>query len=109
MASFNRVTLLGNLTRDPELRYTATGAAIANFGLAINRKYKSGEEWKEETCFVDVSVWGSIGESCAENLKKGSQVLVDGRLNQQTWESDGQKRSKHEVVAISVQFLDKSN
>jgi single-strand DNA-binding protein len=93
MASFNKVLLLGNLTRDPELRYTASGAAVASFGLAVNRRYKQGEQWKDEVCFVDVTVWAKQGENCAE------------WLNYQTWESDGQKRSKLEVVANNVQFL----
>jgi single-strand DNA-binding protein len=106
MASFNKVQLMGNLTRDVELRYTASGAAVASFGLAVNRKFKQGEEWKEEVCFIDITVWGKQGENCAEYLSKGSLVFIDGRLNYQTWESDGQKRSKLEVVANSVQFLD---
>ncbi|UCD10777.1 MAG: single-stranded DNA-binding protein [Nitrospinaceae bacterium] len=105
MASFNKVLLLGNLTRDPELRYTASGAAVASFGLAVNRRYKQGEQWKDEVCFVDVTVWAKQGENCAEYLNKGSQVFIEGRLNYQTWESDGQKRSKLEVVANNVQFL----
>jgi single-strand DNA-binding protein len=106
MASFNKVLLMGNLTRDVELRYTASGAAVASFGLAVNRKFKQGEEWKTEVCFVDVTVWAKQGENCAQYLSKGSLVFVDGRLNYQTWESDGQKRSKLEVVANNVQFLD---
>jgi len=107
MASFNKVLLLGNLTRDPELRYTASGAAVASFGLAVNRRYKQGEQWKDEVCFVDITVWAKQGENCAEYLNKGSQVFIEGRLNYQTWESDGQKRSKLEVVANNVQFLGK--
>ncbi len=105
MASFNKVLLLGNLTRDPELRYTASGAAVASFGLAVNRRYKQGEQWKDEVCFVDITVWAKQGENCAEFLNKGSQVFIEGRLNYQAWESDGQKRSKLEVVANNVQFL----
>lgn len=105
MPFFNSVQLMGNLTRDPELRYTQSGTAIANFGLAVNRKYRQGEEWKEEVCFVDVSAWGKQGENCAEYLSKGSLVFLDGRLNYQTWEADGSKRSKLEVVANNVQFL----
>ena len=107
MPSFNKVLLMGNLTRDPELRYTSGGTAVASFGLAINRKFKQGEEWKEEVCFVDITVWGKQGENCAEYLTKGSLVMIDGRLNYQTWDAEGGgKRSKLEVVANSVQFLD---
>ena len=105
MASFNKVLLLGNLTRDPELKYTKSGAAIASFGLAVNRKFKQGEEWKEETCFVDITVWAKQAENCAAYLKKGSSALIEGRLDLQTWEADGQKKSKLEVVANNVQFL----
>lgn len=106
MASFNKVMLLGNLTRDPELRFTASGAAVASFGLAVNRKFKQGEEWKEDVCFVDITVWGKQAENCTEYLSKGSQALIEGRLSFSTWESqEGQKRSKLEVVANTVQFL----
>ncbi|GJL79762.1 MAG: single-stranded DNA-binding protein [Nitrospinaceae bacterium] len=106
MASFNKVLLMGNLTRDPELRYTASGAAVASFGLAVNRKYKAGDEWKEEVCFVDITVWAKQAENCAEYLHKGSPVFIEGRLNFQSWETDtGQKRNKLEVVANTVQFL----
>lgn len=97
---------MGNLTRDPELRYTASGAAVASFGLAVNRKYKAGDEWKEEVCFVDITVWAKQAENCAEYLHKGSPIFVEGRLNYQAWESDtGQKRNKLEVVASTIQFL----
>jgi len=106
MASFNKVLLMGNLTRDPELRYTASGAAVASFGLAVNRKYKAGDEWKEEVCFVDITVWAKQAENCAEYLHKGSPVFLEGRLNFQSWETDtGQKRNKLEVVANNIQFL----
>ena len=97
---------LAGLTRDPELRYTSGGTAVASFGLAVNRKFKQGEEWKDEVCFVDITVWAKQGENCAEYLNKGSLVLIEGRLNYQTWEAEGgQKRSKLEVVANNVQFL----
>ena len=106
MASVNKVFLMGNLTRDPELRYTPNGAAVANLGLAVNRKYKAGDEWKEEVCFVDITVWGKQGENCVEYLNKGSPVFVEGRLQFRSWETDdGQKRSKLDVVANNVQFL----
>lgn len=96
---------MGNLTRDPELRFTSGGAAVASFGLAVNRKFKQGEEWKEDVCFVDITVWAKQGENCAQYLNKGSLVFIEGRLNFQTWETDGQKRNKLEVVANNVQFL----
>lgn len=105
MASFNKVLLMGNLTRDPELRYTASGSALATFGLAVSRKYKSGDDWKDEVCFVDITVWAKQAENCAEYLSKGSPVFIEGRLNFSTWETDGQKRSKLDVVANVVQFL----
>ena len=105
MANFNKVMLMGNLPRDPELRYTASGSAVAGFGLAVNRKYKQGDEWKDDVCFVDITAWGKQGENCAEYLSKGRPVFVEGYLKFSTWESDGQKRNKLEVVANSVQFL----
>ncbi len=106
MASFNKVLLMGNLTRDPELRFTSNGSALAKFGLAVNRKYKAGEEWKEEVCFVDITVWGKQAENCAEYLSKGRPVFIEGRLQFSSWETDdGQKRNKLEVVANTVQFL----
>ncbi len=109
MPSYNKVLLMGNLTRDPELRFTASGTAVASFGIAVNRKYKSGDDWKEDVCFVDITVWGKQGENCTEYLNKGSGVFVEGRLNMQSWETqDGQKRNKLEVVANVVQFLGKS-
>ncbi len=107
MASFNSVTLLGNLTRDPEVRYTPSGAPVATLGLAVNRRYKdSGGSDHEETLFIDVVVWNKQAESCGQYLKKGRLILVAGRLQQRSWESpEGQKRSRHEVVAERVQFL----
>ncbi len=108
MASFNKIMLMGNLTRDPELRYTPNGAAVSTLGLAVNHKYKQGDEWKDEVCFVDITVWGKQAENCAEYLAKGRSVFVEGRLKMNTWETDGQKRTKHEVVANTVQFLSKA-
>lgn len=106
MANFNRVILMGNLTRDPELRYTPNGTAVANLGLAINRKWKADDQLKEETDFFDIVVFGKQAENCGEYLSKGRPVLVEGRLQQRRWETDdGQKRSKVEVVANNVQFL----
>ncbi len=107
MASFNKVILMGNLTRDPELRHTPAGMAVCSFDLAVNRTFttKAGER-KEEVCFITVVVWDKQAQTCAEYLSKGRQVLVEGRLQQRSWESpDGQKRTKHEVVAERVQFV----
>ncbi len=106
MANFNRVILLGNLTRDPELRYVPSGTAVASFGLATNRTYiaQNGEK-KEEVCFVTVIVWGKQAESCSQYLSKGSPALVEGRLTSRSWEQDGVKRSTIEVRAERVQFL----
>ena len=102
----NIVILLGRLTRDPELRYMPNQTAVATFGLAVNRRYKQGEDWKEEVCFVDVTVFGRQAETTAEYLHKGSQALIEGRLTFRKWEGkDGQPHSKHEVVANRVQFL----
>lgn len=107
MASLNKVLLIGNLTRDPELRYIPSGTAVANFGLAVNRAYTTQDgEKKEEVCFVDIDVWGKTAENCANYLKKGRLVFIEGTLQFRTWETeDGQKRSKHNVRAINVQFL----
>ncbi len=108
MTSFNKVILLGNLTRDPEVRYTPNGIAVASFTLAVNRRYKQGEENKEEVSYIDIVVFGKQAESCGQYINKGDSVLVDGRLQQRRWETeDGQKRSKIEVVAQSVNFMPK--
>lgn len=106
-ASLNKVFLMGNLTRDPELRYVPSGTAVANFTVAVNRVYKdkAGEK-KEEASFVRVVVWGKIAEVCGEYLTKGRPVLVEGRLQSRSWEGqDGQKRNTLEVIADSIQFL----
>ncbi len=110
MASLNKVFLIGNLTRDPEIRYTGGGAAVANLGLASNRVYntKAGEK-KEEVCFVRIVVWGKQAENCGQYLSKGSSIFVEGRLQSRSWETDdGQKRNTLEVVAVNIQFLGKS-
>ena len=107
MANLNRVFLMGNLTRDPELRYIPSGTTVTTFTLAVNRVYSlpSGEK-KEETNFIRTVVWGRIAETCAEYLKKGSAAFVEGRLQTRSWEGqDGQKRSITEVNAQNVQFL----
>lgn len=108
MAGFNKVILIGNLTKNPELRYTPSGTPVANFGLAVNRRYRQAEELKEEVCYIDIVVFGKQAEHCGQYLSKGNGVIVDGRLQQRRWETeDGQKRSKHEVVAQTVTFLPK--
>ncbi len=105
---FNKVILIGNLTRDPEVRYTPQGTSVCNFGMAVNRKYKQGEEMKEEVTFINIVVFGKQADTCAQYLNKGSSALVEGRLQERRWETeDGQKRSKHEVVAQNVRFLSK--
>jgi single-strand DNA-binding protein len=99
---------MGNLTKDPELRYTPNGRAVVNFTIAVNRNYTTQDgERKEEVSFIPVKVWGKQAENCNQYLGKGRSVFVDGRLHQRRWESeDGQKRSAIEVVGLSVQFLD---
>lgn len=107
MANFNKVILLGNLTRDPELRYTPNNAPVCSFDLAVNRSFttQAGER-RDEVCYITIVTWGKQAETCAEYLSKGRPALVEGRLTQRSWETpEGQKRSKHEVVADRVQFL----
>ncbi len=106
MASMNKVFLIGNLTRDPEVRYLPSGAAVADLRLAVNRKYKTQQgEDKEETCFVAVSAWGRQAETCGQYLSKGSPILVEGRLRYEEWEKDGQKNNRLTVTAERVQFM----
>ncbi len=108
MSSFNKVILMGNLTKDPELRYTPKGVSVSEFGLAVSRRFRQGEELRSEVCFIDIVVFGKQAENCTQYLTKGSGVIIDGRLNQSRWETaDGQKRSKHEVVALNVTFMPK--
>jgi single-strand DNA-binding protein len=104
--SFNQVTLMGNLTRDPELRTTPNGQSVCSFSLALNRSYKGADgNWQEATDFVDIVAWGPLGERVAQYLTKGRPALVSGRLQSSSWEKDGQKRTKVEVVANDVTFL----
>lgn len=107
MANLNKVFLIGNLTRDPELRSTPGGTAVANLGIAVNRRFKdSSGELKEEVCFLTVTVWDKQAEACCQYLKKGRPVFVEGVLQSRFWEtSDGQKRSAIDVRAERVQFL----
>jgi single-strand DNA-binding protein len=106
MANFNKVILMGNLTRDPEVRYTAGGTAVASFGLAVNRRYRQGDENKEETLFIDVKAFGKQGDVLNQYLKKGSPIFLEGRLSYRKWEDQsGQTRTKIEVVMENFQFL----
>ena len=108
MSGFNRVVIMGRLTRDPRVRQIPSGVSVADLGLAVNEYYKDKNgEYAERACFVDVVAWGKTAELCGERLKKGAPVLLEGRLQLDQWEtSDGQKRSKHKVTADRVQFLD---
>jgi single-strand DNA-binding protein len=106
VASYNRVILLGNLTRDPELRYIQSGMAVTDLGLAVNEKRKGPNgDWIEEATFVDVTAWGRNAEIASEYLTKGSPVLIEGRLKLDTWEKDGQKRSKLKVVCEVLRLV----
>ena len=107
-ASINRVVLVGNLTRDPELRHTPSGMAVCSLRLAVNTRRKDAQtgEWTEKPNYFDITVWGNQGENCAQYLSKGRPVGVDGRLEWREWEAqDGSKRQAVEIVADSVQFL----
>jgi single-strand DNA-binding protein len=105
MASFNRVILVGNLTRDPELRYIPSGTAVSDIGLAVNDRVKRGDQWVDEVTFVDITLWGRTAEIANEYLSKGSPLLVEGRLKLHTWEKDGQKHSKLRVTCERMQML----
>lgn len=107
MASFNRIILMGNLTRDPQLSYTPNNTAVCKFGIATNRKWKDSEgNMREDVCFVDCTVFGRMADTFNQYMKKGNPVLVEGRLKLDQWTSpDGQKRSKHEVVVDNFQFV----
>lgn len=105
--SLNQVTLMGNLTRDPELRQTPTGQNVVSFSLALNRSYKDASgEWQEATDYIDIVAWGPLAERVSQYLSKGRRCLVQGRLQSRSWEQEGQKRSKVEVLANDVTFLD---
>lgn len=106
MANFNKVIMLGNLTRDPELRYTPSGSAVCEFGIATNRSYTTSDgQEREDTCFVDVSIWGRRGEVVSEYFSKGRPILIEGRLNYDTWETPDGRQSKHTVVAYNFEFV----
>src|SRR5512139_1044730 len=105
MAPGNSVTLVGNCTRDPELRFTSSGQAVATFGLAVNRRWQNRQtqEWEEKVSFFDVTCWQQMAENVAESVQKGTRVIVSGRLEQRSWETnDGEKRSKIEIVADEI-------
>jgi len=105
MANGNTVELVGNITRDPELRFTPSGAAVANFGLAVNRRWRNQQtnEWEEQVSFFDIVCWRELAENASESLTKGTRIMVSGRLEQRSWETDnGDKRSKVEVVADEI-------
>jgi single-strand DNA-binding protein len=109
MGEYNKVILLGNLTRDPDLRYTPNGVPVCEFPLAVHHRYRLNDEVKEEVCFIDIVAFGKVGERSKSFLQKGAQVLVDGRLSQRRWESaEGKPRSKYEVIATTVQFLSRN-
>ena len=106
MASFNRVILVGNLTRDPELRYVPSGMAVTDIGLAVNDRRKNANgDWVEEVTFVDITLWGRTAEIACEYLNKGAPALIEGRLKLDTWEKDGKKNSKLKVVGERLQLL----
>lgn len=105
--SVNQVILMGNLTRDPELRQTPSGQSVCSFSLALNRAYKAQNgEWQEATDYIDIVCWGPLAERVSQYLSKGRRALVQGRLQSRSWEQEGQKRSKVEVLANDVTFLD---
>ncbi len=107
MASFNKVLLMGNLTRKPELRYTPSGMAVCEFTIAVNRRFAQGNETKEDTCFVDITVWDRQADNCSKYLDKGSSVFIEGRLQLDRWidKNDQKQRSRLRVVAENVQFI----
>jgi len=106
MASLNKIFLIGNLTNNPELRQTQSGASVARFGLAINQRYKdTDDEQKESVCFVNIVAWNELALAVASHLKKGKSVFIEGKLQYRTWEQEGKKRNKLEVVAKTIQFL----
>jgi len=104
----NKVELLGNITSDPEIRYTPNGAAVCSFSLATNRRYKQGETWKDETSFHNIVVWANLATSITQRAKKGTRVLITGRLQTRSWDSkDGKKNYKTEVIADDLFLIDR--
>lgn len=108
--SINQVTLMGNLTRPPEIRQTPSGQSVVQFSLALNRSYKdANDEWQEATDYIDVVAWSKLAEQISERLSTGNRCLVTGRLQSRSWETDGVKKSKVEVLATDVTFLDQNS
>lgn len=109
--NLNRVFLIGRLTRDPEVKYTASNTAVCNFSIAVNHRYKDKSgEWREDASFIDCTVWGKTAETIGKHFVKGRPIFVDGRLDQQSWQNkDGEKRTKIIVVVDSFQFVDSRN
>ena len=105
MADLNHVVLIGRLTRDAELKYTANGQAVCKFSIAVNRRKKNGDQWEDEANFFDIVLWGKQGESLQNYLVKGKMIGVDGELRQDRWQQDGQNRSKIEIIANYIQLL----
>jgi single-strand DNA-binding protein len=105
MADLNHAVLIGRLTRDAELKYTANGQAVCKFSIAVNRRRKNGDQWEDEANFFDIVLWGRQGESLNQYLTKGKMVGIDGELRQDRWQQDGQNRSKVEIVANYLQLL----
>lgn len=104
---YNKIILIGNLTKDPEVRYTPGGTAVTTLRLAVTSRFKQGDEGKDDTLFIDAVVFGKQAETCGQYLSKGNPVVVDGRLRERKWESEGTQRSKFEVVVNTVKFLPK--
>ncbi|HOD03081.1 MAG TPA: single-stranded DNA-binding protein [Clostridiales bacterium] len=105
----NLVCIVGNLTKDLELRYTSSGKAVVSMGIACNRSYKVGDEYREEVLFINIIVWGKRAENCVNQLHKGDPIFVEGRLQSRNWETkDGQKRTTIEIVADDIQFLNRA-
>ncbi|MDR1655605.1 MAG: single-stranded DNA-binding protein [Treponema sp.] len=105
----NRVILIGRLTRDAELKYTASGQAVCKFSIAVNRNRKNGDQWVEEASFFDIVLWGRTGEALNQHLIKGKMVGIDGELRQDRWQQDGQNRSKVEIIANNIQLLSRND
>jgi single-strand DNA-binding protein len=109
MASYNRVVIVGNLTRDVELRYTPSGTAVTDIALAVNDRVKKNDQWVDEVNFFDVTLWGRTAEVAGEYLSKGSSVLIEGKLKQDRWEQEGKTRSKVKIVGEKMQMLSSRN
>ena len=105
MADVNSVVIVGRLTRDAELKYTAGGTAVSKLGIAVNKRVKKGDEWTEQASFFDVTLWGKMAEGLNQYLVKGKQIAIEGELEQERWEKDGQTHSKVTITASNVQLL----